>query len=47
VAGLETIAMQAHQMVGTDGTFEIRKGQVLGWIALLDDAIVRRVGQLP
>ncbi|HEY2314582.1 MAG TPA: hypothetical protein VGH96_13285, partial [Streptosporangiaceae bacterium] len=45
--GEETIAVQAHQIVGTDGTFEIRQGQVLGWIALLDDAIVHRVGQLP
>lgn len=45
--GQETIAVQAHQIVGTDGTFNIRKGQVLGWIALLDIAIVHHVGQLP
>jgi hypothetical protein len=45
--GEETVAVQAHQIVGTDGTFNIRKGQVLGWIALLQEAIVRHVGQLP
>jgi hypothetical protein len=45
--GEETVAVQGHQIVGTDGTFDIRKGQVLGWIALLDEAIVHRVGQLP
>ena len=45
--GEETVAVQAHQVVGTDGTFNIGKGQVLGWIALLDEAIVRHVGQLP
>jgi len=45
--GQETIAVRAHQIVGTDGTFDIRKGQVLGWFALLDVAIVRHLGQLP
>ena len=45
--GEEAIAVQAHQIVGTDGSFNIRKGQVLGWIALLDIAIVRHLGQLP
>ena len=45
--GQETVAVRAHQLVGTDGTFDIRKGQVLSWIALLDVAIVRHLGQLP
>jgi hypothetical protein len=45
--GQETIAVRAHQLVGTDRTFHIRKGQVLDWLALLKVAIVRHLGQLP
>jgi hypothetical protein len=45
--GEKTVAVQAHQLVGTDGTFNIRKGQVLGWIALLNEGIVGHVGDLP
>jgi hypothetical protein len=45
--GDKTVAVRAHADVATDGTREIRKGQVLGWEALLAAAIVRRPGQLP
>ncbi len=45
--GVKTVAVRAHADVGTDGTRQIRKGQVLGWEALLAAAIVRRPGQLP
>ena len=45
--GDKVVAITAHKDVGTDGTRYIRKGQVLGWEALLASAIVRRVGELP
>jgi hypothetical protein len=45
--GDKTVAVRAHADVATDGTREIRKGQVLGWEALLAAAIVRHAGQLP
>jgi hypothetical protein len=45
--GDEWVAVRSHQDVGTDGTRSISKGQVLGWEALLEEAIVSRAGQLP
>lgn len=45
--GDEWIALKAHTSVATDGTRYIKKGQVLGWEALLASAIVRHPGQLP
>jgi hypothetical protein len=45
--GDEWIAVRAHTSVATDGTRHIRKGQVLGWEALLASAIVRHAGQIP
>jgi hypothetical protein len=45
--GDEWVATRAHTSVATDGTRFIKKGQVLGWEALLASAIVHRAGQLP
>ena len=45
--GDEWIAVRAHTSVATDGTRYIKKGQVLGWEALLASAIVRHAGQIP
>jgi hypothetical protein len=45
--GDETVAIKAHTAVATDGTRYIKKGQVLGWEALLRIAVVRRAGQIP
>jgi hypothetical protein len=45
--GDKEVAVTAHKNVSTDGTRYIKKGQVLGWEALLDSAIVSRVGQVP
>ena len=45
--GAKTVAVKAHVEVATDGTRHIRKGQVLGWLALLESAVVRHPGQLP
>jgi hypothetical protein len=45
--GAKTVAIRAHTSVATDGTRYITKGQVLGWQALLESAIVRHPGQLP
>jgi hypothetical protein len=45
--GDEWIAVRAHTSVATDGTRYIKKGQVLGWEALLASAIVRHPGQIP
>ena len=38
---------KAHQSVALDGLRQIRKGQVLSWVALLGSGIVRHPGQLP
>ena len=40
------VAVKAHTSVATDGTRYIKKGQVLGWEALLDIAVVRHAGQI-
>jgi hypothetical protein len=45
--GEKTVAVRAHKSVATDGTKYINKGQVLGWKALLELAIVRHPGQMP
>jgi hypothetical protein len=45
--GAKTVAIKAHKSVATDGTRYIKKGQVLGWQALLESAIVRHPGQMP
>jgi hypothetical protein len=45
--GDKYVAVAAHTMNGTDGTRSIKKGQVLGWEALLASAIVERPGELP
>ena len=45
--GDEWVAIKAHTSVATDGTRYIKKGQVLGWEALLKIAVVQKAGQLP
>jgi hypothetical protein len=45
--GDEFVAIRAHASVALDGTWHIKKGQVLGWGALLRIAVVQRAGQLP
>lgn len=45
--GFEWVAVRAHTAVGTDGTRHMGKGQVLGWGALLDIAVVQQAGELP
>jgi hypothetical protein len=42
-----SMAIRAHKSVATDGTRWIAKGQVLGWEALLESAVVTRPGKLP
>ncbi len=45
--GAKTVAIKAHKSVATDGTRYIKKGQVLGWQALLESGIVHHPGQIP
>ncbi len=45
--GYKDVAIAAHAATGTDGTRYMKKGQVLGWEALLGSAIVQHPGQLP
>jgi hypothetical protein len=45
--GYKDVAIKDHTMTGTDGTFHVAKGHVMGWEALLGTAIVQRPGQLP
>jgi hypothetical protein len=45
--GFEDVAIKDHWSTATDGTRYIKKGQVLGWEALLGSAVVQRPGQLP
>lgn len=45
--GDEDVAVADHAMVGTDGTRDVKKGHVMGWVAVLGIAIVQRPGQLP
>ena len=45
--GEKSVAIGAHVSVALDGTLHAKKGQVLGWWALLRSGIVRHAGQLP
>jgi hypothetical protein len=45
--GDEEVAVRAHSDVGTDGTRLIARGHILGWEALLAEAIVQHAGQIP
>ena len=45
--GFKDVAIKDHWATATDGTRFIKKGQVLGWEALLGSAVVQRPGQLP
>lgn len=45
--GDKAVAVQAHVFSGTDGVRHVEKGHVLGWQALLEEAIVQRPGQFP
>jgi hypothetical protein len=45
--GYVDVAVRAHTNTGLDGTAHFRRGQVLGWEALLGSGIVQRPGQLP
>jgi hypothetical protein len=45
--GQEYVAVRAHNATGLDGSQHLRKGQVLGWSALLQSGIVRQAGQVP
>lgn len=45
--GFKDVAIKDHWATGTDGTRFIKRGQVLGWEALLGSAVVHRPGQLP
>jgi hypothetical protein len=45
--GYVDVAVRAHTSTGLDGTAHFRRGQVLGWEAMLGSGIVQRPGQLP
>ncbi len=45
--GYVDVAIRAHSSTGLDGTTHFRKGQILGWAALLSSGIVQHPGQLP
>ncbi len=45
--GYVEVAVRAHTSTGLDGTEHFRRGQVLGWEAMLASGIVQRPGQLP
>lgn len=45
--GYKDVAITDHTATALDGTRYIKKGQVLGWEALLGSAIVQHPGQLP
>jgi len=45
--GFKDVAIRDHTDTGTDGTWHVEKGHVLGWEALLGSAVVQRPGQLP
>lgn len=45
--GYKDVAITNHTDHATDGTWYIKKGQVLGWEALLGSAVVQHPGQLP
>jgi hypothetical protein len=45
--GYVDVAVRAHSSTGLDGTAHFRKGQILGWQAMLGSGIVARAGELP
>ncbi len=45
--GYVDVAVRAHTSTGLDGTARFRRGQILGWEALLQSGIVSRPGQIP
>jgi hypothetical protein len=45
--GFKDVAVRDHAMTGTDGTRYVKAGHVMGWAALLGQAIVEKPGQLP
>lgn len=45
--GFKDVAIRDHAMTDTAGTRYVKKGQVMGWAALLGQAIVEKPGQLP
>jgi hypothetical protein len=45
--GNKTVAVAAYEAVAADDRRPIKRGQVLGWEALLEEAIVSHPGQLP
>jgi hypothetical protein len=45
--GYVDVAVRAHSSTGLDGTAHFRKGQILGWEAVLGSGIVQHPGQLP
>jgi hypothetical protein len=45
--GFKDVAVRDHAMTGTDGTRYVRAGHVMGWAALLGQAVVENPGQLP
>jgi len=45
--GYVDVVVRAHTSVGLDGTAHFRRGQILGWEALLRSGIVSRPGQIP
>nr|WP_300610091.1 CU044_5270 family protein [Trebonia sp.] len=45
--GYVDVAVRAHSSTGLDETARFRKGQILGWQALLGSGIVQHPGQLP
>jgi hypothetical protein len=45
--GDKNVAVEARTIVATGGTRHIAKGQVLGWGALLQSAVVQHPGQIP
>jgi len=45
--GYIDVTVRAHTSTGLDGTEHFRKGQILGWQAMLASGIVPKAGQLP
>jgi hypothetical protein len=45
--GFKDVAIRDHAMTDTAGTRYVKKGHVMGWVALLGQAIVEQPGQLP
>lgn len=45
--GFKDVAIRDHTLAATDGTRYVKAGHVMGWAALLGQAIVEEPGQLP